>query len=365
VSKPGDICRKRQLLVGCIAAAPLLLIGCSSSAHGGGKQSTRADTAPVAPVKSSSAAVTAPAAGQIVFRRYLDAAETTGALFVSKPDGTGLRQLTKSSSGVLDDEPNWSSDGTRIVFTRTLAAGTEHESDRLFTMWSDGTHVTSISPARLSSGDPMDGFDGTAAFSPDGKQIAFSHAYGKVKNAIQHSDIWVMNADGSHRRPLTHTVDYAGDSKGIAWSPDGKHLVFGRLNSETADPPNGAALFVIDVDGGHERQLTKWSVGAGGTPGWSAANLIVFRAVADEESGIGNFFTINADGTRLRQITHFATTVISHKAGFSPDGKWVIFAREATAGNNDLFIAKTDGSELRALTNTPQAESSADWGASR
>ena len=130
-------------------------------------------------------------------------------------------------------------------------------------------------------------------------------------------------------------------------------------------PPDGRALFTVDLDGSHERQLTPWLVGADGTPDWSSTNQIVFRAVADEESEIGNFFTVHPDGTALTQITHFTDTVISHKVGFPPDGQWIVVAKAATSGSNDVFTAKADGSDLPPVTNTPQADSSPDWGPPR
>ncbi len=43
------------------------------------------------------------------------------------------------------------------------------------------------------------------------------------------------------------------------------------------------------------------------------------------------------------------------------DGLWVVFAKTATNGRNDVFIAKADGSGLRPVTNAAQADSSPDW----
>jgi Tol biopolymer transport system component len=58
------------------------------------------------------------------------------------------------------------------------------------------------------------GLDGTgAAFSPDGRMVAFSHR----------DELWVARADGSRARRLLGgadpTVTFNAD-----WSPDGQHL---------------------------------------------------------------------------------------------------------------------------------------------
>jgi Tol biopolymer transport system component len=117
---------------------------------------------------------------------------------------------------------------------------------------------------------------------------------------------------------VTKSAAYAGDAGGVAWSPDGKRLVYARSNASASKPAGGRALFIIDLDGSHERQLTPWSAGADGTPDWSSTNLIVFRAVADEESANGNFFTVHPDGTALTQITHFTDTVNQPQGRFLP-----------------------------------------------
>ena len=68
---------------------------------------------------ATAAVVTAPGVnGQIAFRRYLDDGRTWGAVFVSSPDGMKQRQVTRPPRGVNDDQPDWSPDGSLLVFFR-------------------------------------------------------------------------------------------------------------------------------------------------------------------------------------------------------------------------------------------------------
>ena len=293
--------------------------------------------------------------GQIAFRRYLDPAESTGAIFITTANGSGEHQITTPPPATLDEEPDWAPDGKHLLFTRFTNVGTDHEAHQLFVVASDGTGLTPLTPGQPAQGTFIAGFDGTGAFSPDGTLIAFSYAHGKATSQIQFSDIWVMNADGSNRRQVSHLPAYAGDVGGVAWSPNGKHLVYSLTNTKRR------ALFTVNVDGTHGHRLTPWSLGANGAPEWAPTNRVVFRAVVDDESGVGNFFSIRADGTGLNQITHFTNTVISHKVGYSPDGKRIVFAKAAGSGKNHLFTSKINGSDLRRLTNNPAADSSADW----
>ncbi len=368
--------RRAQAAVVGIVAWTLAACGSGGSstattvASTAGSDSSLTSTSPVGTVPEASGP---PPPGRIAFRRYLDAAETSGALFTSATDGSGEQQITDPPASAVDDFPDWSPDGTRLLFTRYADLGTDHESHRLFTVSSDGTGLTPLSPDVAAHGDVVDGFDDNGVFSPDGTRIAFIYAHGQVaeggthgipvgSDQLEFSSVVVMDVDGGNRNEVTHDAAYSGDSGGVAWSPDGKQLVYSRWNSAAANPPKGRALFIVDIDGRNQRQLTPWDIGASGTPDWSAAtDLIIFRKVADEESGVGNFFTIRPDGTTLTQITDFTDTVISHKVGFSSDGLWVVFAKTATNGRNDVFIAKGDGSGVRSVTNAAQADSSPDW----
>lgn len=82
-----------------------------------------------------------------------------------------------------------------------------------------------------------------------------------------------MNADGSGiRRVTAMSADeqpYSIDLVWPIWSPDGKQLVFEVTHFANADPPNRRAFFTIGVDGTGLRQLTTWSLNAGGRPDWS------------------------------------------------------------------------------------------------
>ena len=94
--------------------------------------------------------------------------------------------------------------GDRIAFTRRVAGKDDYDYD-IFTMWPDGTNLK-----RLTS---TPGNDGHSFWSPDGKYILWSSGRNGFKdesalydNSFQpFAQIYIMNADGSNQRPLTHS----------------------------------------------------------------------------------------------------------------------------------------------------------------
>ena len=136
--------------------------------------------------------------GQIAFRRYLGPDRTKGAIFIANPDGTGERQLTSPPGKAGDDYPDVSPDGSFVAFERCgkFTCG-------IYTVNTDGTGLRRVSkPCR---GIPPKCVDSTyAAISPDGKEIAFTRAFGRISNdQIDHVGIYRMRLDGSHVRKVS------------------------------------------------------------------------------------------------------------------------------------------------------------------
>src|SRR5207245_6158575 len=185
--------------------------------------------------------------------------------------------------------PMWSPDGKHIVFARCSNAAGCH----IWTIAADGSALKKL-PSACPAQGPCD--ENSPSYSPDGRKIAFAFAYGPVDeklDQIKFAQLYVMNADGTSPHAVTSFAAFSGDASMGVWSPDGKQLLFERGTNKAGKPPSSRALFVINTDGSGLRQLTPWPLHAGGVPGWSAAaNLIVFRAVTNDEQGIGNFYTV-------------------------------------------------------------------------
>ena len=63
-----------------------------------------------------------------------------GALFIAELDGSGERPLTRPTGAVVDADPAWSPDGSRLAFTRRVDGG---HSDILMLPWAPAAPVPS------------------------------------------------------------------------------------------------------------------------------------------------------------------------------------------------------------------------------
>jgi Tol biopolymer transport system component len=329
----------------------------------------------VALCAATSAGATAPGRnGQLVFRAYLDAARTTGALFVANPSGSSPRRVTRPPRGVIDQEADWSPDGRKIAFERKVPCpaggsrnGLDNFCDRIYTVKRNGRGLKALVPCGFkASGSLTDSCVGVQApaWSPDGSRIAFRYSLvdddytGSFK---LNSGIWIVNANGTGLHQITQRT--SGNSWDFTpqWSPDGTKLVFVRVDlSRQAD-----AVFTVNIDGTGLFQVTPWELNGGNGPDWSPdGRWILFTS--EPKDGSANLYAIHPDGTGTTNLTKQGPSGYHYlSSSFSPDGAKIATARTPGAGPEraaDLVVMNADGSNPRAVTKTRRWESAADWG---
>jgi Tol biopolymer transport system component len=124
-----------------------------------------------------------------IIPRNFHAPGGVSALFLVHPDGTGLRQLTKW--GLSADHPDWSPDGSTIVFVNSEALPIASD---LYTIHPDGSGLTLIvNSGVLQRGGAL----GHPRWSPDGTKIIFDGSFGGGGVVSAQRGLWTVNPDGS------------------------------------------------------------------------------------------------------------------------------------------------------------------------
>ncbi|MER3485787.1 MAG: S9 family peptidase, partial [Chloroflexota bacterium] len=89
---------------------------------------------------------------------------------------------------------------------------------------------------------------------PDGQRIVYALSQAARGKKQPGSQLWMCNLDGSNARRLT----WIGDRNAVPrWSPDGQRLAF------VSDRVKQRGLFVLDLEGGEAREITRHHVPIG------------------------------------------------------------------------------------------------------
>jgi TolB protein len=254
-------------------------------------------------------------------------------IWIMNADGSGRVNLTPGRPE-SDTQPDWSPDGSRIVFLSIASDGNWD----LWVIDADGTDLRRLTtdPAR----------DSNPAWSPDGEEIVFR------SERTGNSDIYVMDANGLQVQRLTSDPSREAHP---SYSADGDKIVFDR------QPPT--ALFTMNADGTNVRQITPQSV-FGLQGDWSPRrNRIVFTNGFCGPCPFNDVVTVKPNGTELVQLTNDIGVGGNFATRWSPDGRKIVFAHQpAWSTPSDLHVINSDGSGRVNITGTPDIdEITPDW----
>lgn len=253
-----------------------------------------------------------------------------GGIFVMGATGESVRRVTDQGYN-----PSWSPQGTELVVAEE--SFTDNPSYRFgeSKLW-----IVDVSTGEKRDVGVEDGVQ--PRWSPHGQRIAFWTAKGGVR------EIWTVRTDGKDLKMVTGE---SGLNWNPVWSPDGRYLYFssdrgGNTNlwRSRIDEQSGTITRMPEpvTTGGGSSQRQHMSISNDGK--WMAyieqlTGETIYKLPFDAATGkMAGVPIVVKEGSR-----RFTSPDVS------PDGQWVAFS---TLGNQeDIFVARTDGSSERQITN--------------
>lgn len=248
------------------------------------------------------------------------------SVWLVRPDGSG-RRLLLPASRLHTLSLSWSPDGTRIAITTKC---------RKARCSRYGLYVVPISgraPVRLPAGEHVgygvswspngdeiyydnggiwairpDGtgrrkisaVGSTGSLSPDGRQFAFGVAIHLKQGTDRYRAFAVVDADGRHFHVVT---THAYNEYGVAWSPNGRRILYGRAGSPSFYRFKSQGIWVIDPDSRNNHRITRDSPPQAdwGALAWSpSGDSIVYDTGPYKNTDL---YVIGADGRDKIHLT--------------------------------------------------------------
>ena len=183
------------------------------------------------------------------------------------------------------------------------------------------------------------------AFSPDATRIAFND------KPAGNTEIFIIKTDGSGLQNLTN--DPLLDMNPV-FSPAGDEIIFMR------DFYGKSRLYRMNPDGSNQRRVTEkggHELSAAFSPDGSTLAFAGDRETADSR-GLDIFLLDFNNPANEKRLT--ALRFHQGSPAFAPDGKRIAFISGAD-GNAELYVMKTDGTELLRLTRTKTEEAAPEF----
>ena len=273
---------------------------------------------------------------RIVFRSDRDG----GGIFLMGATGESVRRLVD-----FGFQPEWSPDGKQIVFStegppNPMARGSNSE------LWI--VDVSTEKKRLFYKGDAVQ-----PSWSPNNKRIAF----------------WLLSQEGGGQRDVATIAVAGGDPVLVTndaavdwsptWSPDGKFLFFA---SDRGGSMNVWRVAIDEETGqtsGEPQPFTTPSRWSGDLGMDSGGKSMIFTSV-DRRSNIESIaFDATAGMTTGLPVAVTAGAVEYSDVEPSPDGQSLAFRSFGT--QEDLFLSRIDGTDLRQLTNDVHKDRAPVW----
>jgi Tol biopolymer transport system component len=161
---------------------------------------------------------------------------------------------------------------------------------------------------------------------------------------------WTPAERGSRR-----LIELPGTPDTPAWSPDGSRIAVSLEREGNAD------LAIVDVATGELREIVQ-SPDPDLHPAWSAdGQRLLYTRYARDADGAQTLRLFERDLRPGGADMPLLRGAQGSYGSRSPDAGWVLFWHFAQEGNAEIAVARSDGSELRNLTDHPAFDAWPAW----
>jgi TolB protein len=255
--------------------------------------------------------------------------ENATQIYVANADGTAERKLASwGGTKFFDGSPAWSPDGKTIA----IPAG----DDGLIPDPPMSVALVSVDNGELRELGIKKWMDmDDLAWHPSGDSLIIAAS----ELAVNQAQLWEVSYPDGEVRKITNDLNtYAS----VSITADGKSLVTGELAARSAvwvspdiKPENAKAIMPASGD--------TWGIA------WTPDNRIVY---VSDQTGEAEVWIMDADGGNAKPITSdkvFKTTPVA-----SPDGRYIVYASSAAGGH--IVRIDSDGSNPTVLSSLPGAD---------
>jgi eukaryotic-like serine/threonine-protein kinase len=318
--------------------------------------------------------VWAPDGKRIAFRRE----GPHGGIYTVSPLGGAEQKL---SDFATDYQMSWSPDG------KWLAVSSSEQTSAIFLVPAESGEPRRVTNPKAS------GFDRSASFSPDGRQLAYVSCA-----SLFRCDVCVQDLSPAYvpRGSARHITNQNFSIFELTWSRDGKSVIYSgsrvvgqpylwRAEIDRRQPPQrleiaGANAHYPSVSpvGNRlvfQRNLSDWDIWRYRVGG-STEPLIVSTltddnpqfspdgsriAFASNRSGEATeIWVAQADGSKPVQMTHNLGR-LQGTPRWSPDGRWIAFDSQGEGGHWDIYVMDASGGRPRRINPEPWDENIPSW----
>jgi TolB protein len=281
----------------------------------------------------------------------ISAQQTGPSVLEAKREEKHLKNIKQLTFGGNNAEAYWSPNSKSLSFQSDFKQWGV-QCDQIFQYNLADAHDTTYRPKMISTSF---GRTTCSYFMPNGKDILYAstHIGGHSCPAPPPADskkylwpiypdfdIFVANKKGKIKKQLTKEAGYDAEA---TVSPDGKKIVF------TSDRSGDLELYIMDFSPDSKKLVFRASRPKTDEDVKEYKDFLAKHLVAPVAMEI---FTINVDGTDMKQVTHLGKA--NWAPFYHPSGKKIVFSsnHHSTRGYDfQLYIINEDGTGLERVTN--------------